>query len=184
MTEVRQYASEIEIRAGGDGRTIAGILVPYGEATRPDAGLPFVETFARGAFRRTVAERSDRIKVLVQHDSSRLAIGRSKLLREDTRGLYGELHVSQTQQGDEVLALARDGVVDAFSIGFSVPPGGDSYSTDRQVRTVTDAKLHEVSIVNEGAYAGAQILAVRTVFDPAADLDAYRRRLRLYELTN
>jgi hypothetical protein len=44
------------------------------------------------------------------------------------------------------------GDVDAMSFGFSVPPKGDRWSDDGAQRTLTEIRLHEVSVVTFPAY--------------------------------
>jgi uncharacterized protein len=173
----RQFSTEIEVRSGGDGRTLTGIVVPFGRPTSPDSGLPFTETFRQGAFARTIADRGSKVKLLVAHDSQALPIGRASLLREDRAGLYGEFRVSATPRGDEVIELARDGALDAFSVGFV--PLQDQWSSDRQERTVTEAKLLEVSAVTWGAYPDARVLAVRSGSPDDLNLRLQVQRLEL-----
>jgi len=47
-SHVRSFAPDLQVRSGGDGRTIYGIAVPYNAPTQIDDSL--VEQFARGAF--------------------------------------------------------------------------------------------------------------------------------------
>jgi hypothetical protein len=61
-----------------------------------------------------------------------------------------------------------------MSFGFSVPSGGDEWSSDGRERTLKSVRLHEVSIVAFPAYAGtAGSTAVRGLDSVAkrADVD-------------
>ncbi len=120
ITLTRAFAGDLEVRS--DGRTVAGICVPWGTPTRVrDASGPaYDEAFARGSFARTIAERSDRVKFLAMHNSRSMPLGRATLLREDSKGLYGEFRVSATPAGDDALELIRDGALDGLSVGFWV----------------------------------------------------------------
>src|SRR5437773_762093 len=110
---------ELAVRDSGDGRTLFGVVAPFGTPARvSDGGPMYKEQFERGAFARTIRERGDSIRLNVAHDGARrLPIGRATLLREDAAGLYGEFKVSKTTAGEEALELARDGAV-SFSVGF------------------------------------------------------------------
>ena len=132
------------------------------------------ETFERGAFARTIAERGDRVKLLTLHQARSLPLGRASLLREDGAGLYGEFRVSQTVAGDEALELVRDGALDSFSVGFTPVKHATARNGDV---TRTEVALREVSLVTFPAYEGARILAVRNADQPS--LSIARRRLEL-----
>jgi HK97 family phage prohead protease len=160
VTEHRSFHADLEVR--GDGRTVVGLAVPFGTATRIGGDFGFTETFRRGAFARTIAERGDKVKFLAMHDYEALPIGRATVLREDTAGLYGEFRVSKTTAGDEVLELVRDGSLDGLSIGFHAIPAGDRWSSDRQSVERTEVKLYEVSAVAFPAYETALIGGVRS----------------------
>jgi HK97 family phage major capsid protein/HK97 family phage prohead protease len=167
----RATPSDLEIRS--DGRTVAGIVVPYGVQAMVSDGLaPYRESFAPGAFARSIAERGPaRVKLLSQHNSRANPLGRATLLREEQRGLYGEFRISQTRDGDDALALLRDGALDAFSIGFDpVVPARHEWA-EEIVRT--EAKLREVSLVSFPAYADALVESVRSEQRPPAGLDRY-----------
>ncbi len=119
-TLARAFAGDIEVRASGEGRTIAGIFVPWERsASVSDGGPVYREMFQRGSLSKTIAERGSRVKFLSQHSSRTNPLGRATLLREDAAGAYGEFVVSKTQAGDEALELVRDGALDSFSVGFT-----------------------------------------------------------------
>jgi len=164
----RSFPFELEaIRSSKEGRTIAGIVVPYGvEATVSDGGPAYREMFELGCAAKTIAERGNRVKLLSQHNSRQNPLGRAIMLREDKRGLYGEFTVSRTQAGDEVLELCRDGALDSFSIGFTPV----KHEKRNGVVVRKEIAIREASIVTAPAYEDARIEAIRA----AAILDLVR----------
>jgi HK97 family phage prohead protease len=172
----RAHRADLEVRS--DGRTIVGIAVPFDEETTiAERGRSYVEVFRRGAFARTIAERgAERVKLLALHDRDTLPLGRATALREDPSGLYIEARVSDTRAGDEVLALVRDGALDALSVGFR--PMRDRWNPERTHVERLEVSLAEVSVVPWGAFAGAVITGVRS--HRSLPIDAARRRLDLH----
>lgn len=154
-----RLAPDVEVSTSGDGRTVTGILAPYDQPARVDDGAgPYTEAFARGAFEEAINGNPGRVKFLPHHNRTGNPLGRATLLRDDAAGLYGELYVSRTEAGDEVLQLIRDGALDAFSLGF-IP------RTEQTVGGVvhrTAVRVLEASIVTFGAYPGALVSAVRS----------------------
>lgn len=177
MRERLCRARPVDLEVRGDGRTIVGLAVPFDEPTViVERGRSYTEVFRRGAFARTIAERGPaKVKLLAQHDRERLPVGRATVLREDPAGLYGEFHVSATRAGDEVLALVRDGALDALSVGFR--PIRDRWSEDRSTVERLEVALAEVSVVAWPAYEGAVIHAVRG--DRSLPVQLARRQLNL-----
>ena len=170
--ETRAYETDLEVRTAGDGRTVCGICVPYGVVQRINANLS--EVFIRGAFS-NVVRASHRVKFLVGHDARALPIGRATLLREDDAGLYGEVRISDTERGSEVLTLIRDGALSELSIGFS--PLKDKRRQDGVVERQL-AHLAEVSAVTFGAYgSAASVVGVRDQ-SSTPNLDALEEILR------
>ncbi|WP_188193441.1 HK97 family phage prohead protease [Nonomuraea sp. SYSU D8015] len=159
MTDLyRSFTPDLEVRSGGDGRTIVGIAVPYGKAQRIDSQL--VEQFARGAFNNQI-RAAHRIPFAREHvPLGGALIGRTLMLRDDAAGLYGEWRVSKTPTGDETLELVKDGALHQLSIGFR----------ERQNRRLAGgviervtATLREVAVVMQGAYGElAAVAAVRS----------------------
>lgn len=154
----RSFTPDLEVKPGGDGRTIYGIAVPYNKPARIDDTL--VEQFARGAFNHQLREphrvKFAREHVLLGGD----LIGAASMLRDDAAGLYGEWRVSRTSKGDETLELVRDGALDELSVMFR----------ERQNRHLTNgvtervkADAEEVAVVMIGAYGrGATVAGVRS----------------------
>ena len=80
---------------------------------------------------------------------------------ERSDAAYGSWRVSDTLLGNEVLALARDGVPLGLSVGFMELPGGSRWSPDRSRVTRTRAALDHIAVVRVPAYAGAGVVGVR-----------------------
>lgn len=168
----REFTPDLEVRADGTGRTIAGIVVPFERVARvSDGGPAYDEMFRRGAFAKTIRERGDKVKLLSQHQAGRNPLGRAVSLREDNAGLYGEFKVSRTQDGDEALELVRDGALDSFSVGFAPV----NHVTERGVKVRTEVALREASLVTFPAYDDARIMGVRSTLDALAGLTAEER---------
>lgn len=94
-------------------------------------------------------------------------VGRGVTLdMNDPAGPYLECRVSRTTRGDDLLAMVEDGLIGGASIEFydAEPPTNDG---DLIVRNAID--LRGVAVVEQPAYAGARVLAVR---DVDADGDA------------
>ena len=118
------------------------------------------DIITKGAFSKTLGERSDRVKILWQHDAP---LGKPTLMREDEKGLYVEGYISKTRLGDEALELMRDGVVDQMSIGFSIPQGKSEYSKNDSARVIREVKLYEFSPVTFPMNDNAMITGVKSL---------------------
>lgn len=158
----RDFVADLEIRSDGEGRTIHGIVVPYDVPARVrDGGAPYDEQFQYGAFAKTLSERRSPVKLLSQHDPHN-PIGRAVELEERKGlGLYGAFRVSNTRAANDQLELARDGVLDSFSVGFA--PVNHIKRGATTVRT--EVKLREVSLVTFPAYETALVAGIRSL-DP------------------
>jgi len=107
-----------------------------------------------------------------------MPLGKATILKEDTRGLYGEFRVSKTDAGDQALELVRDGVLTNLSVGFQ--PLKDRKTPSGIVERIK-AHLAEVSLVTFGAYGdAAAVSVVREVVDKPnlAELENLLAKLR------
>lgn len=160
--EVRGYLEpdlEILSRAkGGDGRTIVGILVPYGKRQQIHEGLE--EMFRMGAAAHQLA-RPRTMRLANEHVKlGGKVIGRATELREDSAGLVGHLRASATPAGDEALTLVEDGVLEELSVGFRAVR--DKRHPDGLVERVR-ANFLETALVLEGAYGrSARVTGLRS----------------------
>ena len=176
-TEQRINVAEFEVREETDGMHFSGYAAMFNSPSQP---LPFVERIASGAFKRSITSRND-IKFLWNHDAGEIlgsTRAKTMTLSEDDRGLRVEGILPQTSRGRDVAELLRRGDVDSMSFGFSVPDGGDSWSSDGSERTLNSVRLHEVSIVAWPAYtATAGTVSVRKFDKVAARADVNAQAL-------
>jgi HK97 family phage prohead protease len=181
----RSY-SPIDLEVRADGRTVHGIAAPFDTPTtiHEGSGVAFTEVIRRGAFARTISERGpSRVKLMALHDYGAMPLGRATVLREDAAGLYIEARISKTNAGDEAIALIGDGALDGFSVGFTVPNGGDRWNQRTNTRELLDLKLVEVSLTPMAAYPTALVGGLRSntpvPYDPNSDPEYLLRRLAL-----
>lgn len=161
MIHTRHFSGTVAVRDNGDSRTLVGPLLPWGVSARVvDQGRLVTETFQRGALAGTDLSR---VPLTATHprDNQTLPIGVTVELEERSDAAWGAWRVSDTLLGNEVLALARDGVPLGLSIGFAEVPGGSRWSADRQRVTRTRAALDHVAVVRVPAYVGAGVVGVR-----------------------
>jgi HK97 family phage prohead protease len=138
-------------------RIVEGIVVPWGETSflTPD---PRGERFRSGSLTRTIKERGDRVKLYRTHEHA-VAVGKPTAWKNTDAGLWASFRIAATPAGDDVLLEVREGMLDAFSVGFL--PKRETRAADG-AREIIEAQLHEVSLCPIGAYDGARVLAVRS----------------------
>lgn len=166
-------------------RIIEIIAMPYDEIAFVEfpvgSGRMIREVCERGAYE-GVQRRANRIKVNRDHEIQR-TVGRCRALYPSrVEGLVAEMKIAQTPLGDETLALADDGILDA-SAGFLPFPGGETWTENRSLRRLTKCWLGHIALTPEPAYEGANMLALRSsgfgevlpaIKVPTPNLDAIR----------
>ena len=171
MREILYRQAVLAVDVDGDpetGRRVYGRLVPYGVEAKvtTESGRSYYERVEFGAFKRSIRERGDKVKLLVAHDETRLPIGRATHLEERQDGLYGEFLISETSLGNDALTALRDGLVDSFSIGFrsikSHPEYTDRSRSGLPTTVRTEAALLEVSLTAFPVFAGAKVSGLRS----------------------
>lgn len=134
----------------GDGRTIEGRLLPFGEVVEVEG---IRESFAPGVFAGTDPES---VVVLWQHDRTQ-PIGRMSDIREERDGYWGTLRLATTPRALEAATLSAERVVRGLSVGF-LP---DQSTRRKGIREHTRARLIEISLVTFPAIPGAEVTATR-----------------------
>lgn len=62
--------------------------------------------------------------VLFAHDSRKLTIGKNIWLKRNSKGIVAKTQFADTDLGRQLYKLNRDGFLNAWSIGFTIPEGG------------------------------------------------------------
>jgi len=153
-------------------REIEVRLLPW-DTTIETTGGP--EEFARGAFEGTP---DDGVMLMgLEHEAhigigqqgeprlTRHAVGRSSKVWDAEDGQHANFRVARTSGGDDLLALAEDGIVRGVSIEFRTVPGGSKKVRrgSRSVTVHTKAQLTGASMTYRPAYGDmAAVLAVRS----------------------
>jgi HK97 family phage prohead protease len=149
--ERRTYTvRDVEARADGDGMRLAGYAAVFNDSSVP---LPFKESIAPGAFRKTLSETPD-VRLLINHEGLPLARTKNDTLKleEDERGLRFEADLADTQEGRDIYELVKRGDVDQMSFAFRVIR--QKWNDDRSRRVLTEVSLADgdVSVVTYPAY--------------------------------
>lgn len=142
-------------RVNPEKRTISGLAVPWGAVARSG--------FANWRFEKGSLHWADegRVKMLRDHDTTQ-PVGRAVRLQTTPAGLDVSFKIARGAEGDRVLELAEDGVLDGLSVGIDFAEGDDWQRdpTDESVRLVRKATLREVTITAMPAFDGARVSSV------------------------
>jgi len=149
---------DVEARQAEDGTMrLRGYAAVFND---PSVPMPFIETIAPGAFRKTLSETPD-VRLLINHEG--LPLARTKngtlTLTEDDRGLYMDATIADTSEGRDLYKLVERGDVDQMSFAFRVIR--QKYNEDRSQRTLTEVSLADgdVSVVTYPAYQTTSVEA-------------------------
>lgn len=154
--------NRVEIREDEEGnRTLTGYAIKWEMKSVTMGWRRFREQFKRGAFTESLTNEDQ--LALWSHDTSKV-LGRTKngtlRLFEDEIGLRFELDLLDTTLGDDAYKTIKRGDVDGVSFGFSMlKQEWDEADPDNVIRTITKAKLLEISPVAFPAYPDSEVSA-------------------------
>jgi HK97 family phage prohead protease len=150
MEQLIIEASSIECNE--DRREISGKIVPMGTGEIGNTNMGGV-VFEAGSIS---IEDPSKIRLLSQHDMKK-PVGRMTAAEFRPDGIYATFKLSRSQQGQDSLIMAQEGLVSGLSVGaeiISSKPSRDGHIV------VSSAKLKEVSLVTEPAFKSAQVLEI------------------------
>jgi phage head maturation protease len=143
-----------------DRRVVEVLAMPYEQRALVEyRGAMWEESFEHGAFA-GVEARAGQIRVNRNHDKNR-TIG--KVVRwspSRSEGLVGEVRIAPTPLGDETLTLAAEDCL-SVSVGFAVRNRDQTLNRTSMTRRIHRAHIDHLAFVEDAAYAGAKVLAVR-----------------------
>jgi HK97 family phage prohead protease len=147
MTELLRFEMDVAL-VELEARTIEGVIAPWNE-TAPIAGQMW--RFRPGSIEAARA----RTPLLVDHNRS-APIGVLAELVDGPAGLLGRFKIDATPAGDEALIQAASGSRGSFSVGLEPVEAENVAGVSDLVR----GRLHEVSLMVLGAFAGATVTRV------------------------
>ncbi|KFI52626.1 phage major capsid protein [Bifidobacterium biavatii] len=134
----------------GDGRTVEGVAVPFGQIIDTWTGAETFDADCR-------FDDIESAKLCYQHGE---LIGRITAAETREDGLHITARISDTQRGRDVVALLRDGALDSLSIGFiPMEDEVDKAGITHRKRV----RLLETSVVSWPAYEAAKITGQRNM---------------------
>lgn len=107
-----------------------------------------------GAFKNTLRQDADRVKVLYQHSIFH-PIGKPLVMEEDSKGLYVRAKVAPTTLGQDTMILMKEGVIDELSVGYTTIR--DEWDRGGVKRKLWEVKLFEFSPVTFASNEMAKI---------------------------
>lgn len=145
-----------EIRAEADTIKVSGYAAVFDQEA--DIGGFFRERIAPGAFADAIGR--DDVVFLINHEGLPLARTRSGtlILREDEKGLYMETELDpEDPDVRSIVGKMKRGDLDKMSFAFWPERQEWDDTEEPPLRTITQARLHDVSIVTTPAYDGTEI---------------------------
>jgi HK97 family phage prohead protease len=148
--------ADAEFRVDRERRVVSGLLLPWSTIAR--------NGWSRWRFAKDSLSWSQvsRVKLNREHNR-REAVGVATRLQSTAKGLEGTFKIARGAEGDQVLSLAEDGVLDGFSIEAEFDH--DSYELSRDnddnvVRDVRKGRLVGVAITASPAFDDARVSRV------------------------
>lgn len=163
--------------AEGDPQGIEGHASVFGQVAKIRNGLERIDP---AAFNRALREGHE-VSLLVNHAGLPLAstANGSLELRSDEVGLFVRAErLPETTLGNDVRILMREKLLTKMSFGFIPKADRRDQVNGRQVRTITDLDLFDVSIVTNPAYSETSV-SLRSIDEyPALTLREQTARIR------
>lgn len=133
-------------------REVSGLLIPWNKTART-GGMSF--SFEPRSLHWSEVKR---IKLNREHDRSQ-TVGVALSLEPTDEGLLGTFRVARGPEGDAVLSLAEDGILDGFSVEVDLTEA--VYASDESdVRRVRRGRLTGVAITAQPAFDDARVSRV------------------------
>ena len=157
--QVRSIASNFKTREDGEEKRIEGYFAVFNSVYEitPD----MTESVAAGAFSKTL---DGDVRALIDHETM-YVLGRNQAgtleLREDDKGLWGSILINPNDQDAmNLYSRVERGDVNQCSFGFEILSEETDFRDDGTVHfTITEVRLHEVSVCTFPAYAETSVQA-------------------------
>jgi len=169
--ETRQSDNLKELRADGETGIIEGYITVFDQVDS------YNSRFQKGAFKKTIENRTDKIRVIFNHNDDE-PIGKLLDIHEDDYGVKVRAQlIMEVDKAKDTFNLIKGGAIDSFSFGFRTIK--DKYENGVQV--ITEAMLAEISPVTFPAGPASLITDARATdfneTDKQSELWQSRERL-------
>ena len=157
--QVRSIKSNFKTREDGEEKRIEGYFAVFNSVYEitPD----MTESVKEGAFSNTL---DGDVRALIDHETM-YVLGRNQAgtleLREDDKGLWGSILINPNDQDAmNLYSRVERGDVNQCSFGFEILSEETDFRDDGTVHfTITEVRLHEVSVCTFPAYAETSVQA-------------------------
>jgi HK97 family phage prohead protease len=171
ITEVLLEREFVATAVEVEGRTVDVRIVPFGEVARvadPPDWDQYDEEWLPGCFDHQL-NAANRVHANYQHERGiSNVVGHGLSLRREDDGYHGTFTILETQNGDTALGLIKGGALPGVSLEAFARR---SMRTAAGVVQRVKADLKGLAFCREGAFKGAQVLAVRTPPEQMLDAD-------------
>lgn len=148
----------------GDGLTLEGYAAVFDQWTQiDDWDGTYLESIARGAFRKTLRERKDRVVLQYDHGHhpliGSLPIGQIDALREDDHGLHVKARLHENWLTQPLRDAITSGSISGMSFRFRPIAHREEPAKGKTLpkRTITEVALYELGPVAFPAYEGTSV---------------------------
>jgi phage head maturation protease len=150
-----------EFAVDKESRTLSGVLLPFGEVSRPAADPTTGATarfFFADASKIALPEDPSDVVLNYAHDKKSLymQVGVATELTPQDKGVLAKFKIARTPEGDRVLALAEDRILKSFSAEVE----GEFEARKDGVQDAKATTLTGAAVVKVPAFAGAHITSV------------------------
>jgi len=158
MKEIKGSGVIFEKKEADDGSLlVSGYIGTFRDT--PDSWGDIVK---KGAYTKTISERKNKIKFLLNHNQDKVLGSKCAEIFEDSKGCFVvDARIEPTSYGKDAAILIKAEAINSYSIGYEAI----KKAYDGDTRIITEIKLWEYSAVPFPA-------------DDAADITAYKSRIR------
>lgn len=157
--QTRTAQTEWHVREDTENPTIEGYFAVFN--SNYEMGFDMSESIAPGAFTNSI---SGDIRALINHDTT-LVLGRTTAhtleVRQDERGLWGKISINpKDTDAMNLYERVKRGDVTQCSFGFEIVSEETDFRDDGSIHwTITEARVHEVSVCTFPAYEDTGVKA-------------------------
>lgn len=157
--QTRTAQTEWKVREDTENPTIEGYFAVFN--SNYEMGFDMSESIAPGAFTNSI---SGDIRALINHDTT-LVLGRTTAhtleVRQDERGLWGKISINpKDTDAMNLYERVKRGDVTQCSFGFEIVSEETDFRDDGSIHwTITEARVHEVSVCTFPAYEDTGVKA-------------------------